>query len=529
MENIKNFIQSGKSYLGIEFGSTRIKAVLIGENCEILASGIHDWENRLVDGVWTYYRDDILNGMSDCYADLKKNVSEQYGVKLTKIASIGLSAMMHGYIALNEKDEFLTNFRTWRNTSTGEAAEQLSELFGFNIPLRWTVSHFYQAILNKEDHVNDIKRLTTLAGCVHYLLSGNFVLGIGDASGVFPIDEATKYYDRVMLDKLNDLTDKAGIKVRFEDIVPSVLSAGEVAGSLTSAGALLLDKDGELEAGAVMCPPEGDAGTGMVATNSILKRTGNVSAGTSIFAMTVLERPLKYFHREIDVVTTPTGSPVAMIHCNNCTSELNNWANMFVEFCNQCGVSMSRGKALDIMFDMASKADADCGGAVTCNYLSGEHITGFEEGRPLVLRQPNANFDLRNFARASIYSSVATLKIGMDILKDEEQIAVDRMIGHGGFFKADFGISAMADSLSIPVSVMTTSGEGGAWGMAILAMYCVAKQQGETLEDYLANKVFASADIKTAEPTEAGVKGFADYLVKYKNLLKVENTAVQVL
>lgn len=523
-------IRGGEAVFGLELGSTRIKAVLIGPHGEVLASGSYDWENRLEQGVWTYHMDDVWHGIQESYKNLAASVEEKYGEKITHLKALGFSAMMHGYLAFDREGELLVPFRTWRNTMTEEAAADLTSRFGFNIPQRWSIAHLHQAILNNEPHVKDIAFITTLAGYVHWKLTGEKVLGIGDASGMFPIDSEHNVYDSGMMDTFDILHKEHNLPWRLRDILPQIRLAGEDAGELTDAGALLLDPTGTLKPGAPLCPPEGDAGTGMTATNSVRVRTGNISAGTSVFAMIVLEKALSKVHTEIDMVTTPTGKPVAMVHCNNCTSDINAWAGLFKSFAELIGAKCSMPQALDTMFFEALKGDADCGGLVSCNYFSGEPITGMEEGRPLFMRLPDSTFTFQNFARTQLYSAMATLKIGMDILIEKEHAEVDSLLGHGGFFKAKgVGQKLMAGALHTPVSVMETAGEGGPWGMALLASYLVNAEDGETLEDYLDKNIFAEAKSETAEPDEADMQGFEKFLERYKATLPVEKSAVETL
>ena len=527
----KDEIVSGKTFLGIEFGSTRIKAVLTDADHTPIASGSHEWENRLDHGIWTYTMDDIWGGLQDCYRDLKKDVKEQYGVTLTKIRAIGFSAMMHGYLAFDKAGELLVPFRTWRNTITEEAAAALTKEFSYNIPQRWSIAHLYQAMLNKEEHVKDIAFFTTLAGFIHWKLTGEKVLGVGDASGMFPIDSNTKDYDAAMLDKFDALAEPYGFDWSLRDILPKVLVAGENAGTLTAEGARLLDTDGELEAGIPVCPPEGDAGTGMAATNSVAVRTGNVSAGTSVFAMIVLEKALKNVHTEIDLVTTPSGEAVAMAHCNNCTSDLNAWVNLFKEFAQNFGVEdVDMDQLYGTLYNKALEGDKDCGGLLAYNYFSGEHITGFEEGRPLFVRKPDSNFNLANFMRVHLYTALGALKTGLDILMKEEDVKVDKMLGHGGLFKTEgVGQKIMAAAVNAPVSVMKTAGEGGAWGMAILAAYMLDKAEDETLDTYLSDKVFAGEEGTTIAPDEKDVEGFDEFIKQYQKGLALERVAIDVM
>ncbi len=522
---MKQFIESGKAILGIEFGSTRIKAVLIDDSGSVLAVGGYDWENSLKNGVWTYSLDEIYAGLKGSYASLKKDIKEKYGVTLKKLKALGISGMMHGYLPFNENGELLADFRTWRNTITGEAADILTEEFQFNIPQRWSIAHLYQAILNGEEHVKDIKYFTTLAGFIHTLLTGKKVLSIGEASGMFPMEGNN--YNEEFLTKFDKLVDgKQPWKIR--EILPQVLVAGEDAGVLTAEGAALLDEEGDLLPGVSMCPPEGDAGTGMVATNSVRVRTGNVSAGTSVFAMIVLEKALKKLHREIDMVTTPDGAPVAMVHCNNCTSDINAWVNLFKEVAELSGGSISMGELFTALFKKSAEADADCGNLMSYNYFSGEHITGFESGKPLFFKYPNSSFTLANFMRVQLFTCFGALKVGLKIL-DEEAVSVDKILGHGGFFKTPvIGQSVLAAVMNAPVSVMETAVEGGAWGVAVLAAYRVNKEENEALPNYLDNKIFASLKMTTLQPDAATVNSFNSFMESYVKGLAVEKAAVEI-
>ena len=529
MSNAKQTIQEGKAILGIEFGSTRIKAVLIDENNTPIAQGSHEWENQLIDGLWTYSIEAIWNGVQNCYADLRANVKAQYDTEIERLASIGVSAMMHGYMAFNEKEEILAPFRTWRNTNTGAAAAELSKLFNFNIPLRWSISHIYQAILNKEEHVKDITFLTTLAGYIHWQITGKKVLGIGDASGMLPIDSTTKNYCADMVEKFDRLVEPYGYSWKLNDILPQVLSAGENAGTLTAEGARRLDISDHLQAGIPVCPPEGDAGTGMVATNAVRKRTGNVSAGTSSFSMIVLEKELSKPYEMIDMVTTPDGSPVAMVHCNNCTSDLNAWVNLFKEYQQLLGIPVDMNEIFGKLYNHALEGDADCGGLISYNYISGEPVTGLAEGRPLFVRSANDKFNLANFMRANLYASVGVLKIGNDILFNQEKIKVDRITGHGGLFKTKgVGQRILAAAINSPISVMETAGEGGAWGIALLASYLVKKADNESLADFLDNNVFAGNTGIEIAPTPEDVEGFNKYIREYQSCLSIEKEATIV-
>lgn len=524
----KSTIEAGKAILGIEFGSTRIKAVLIDQENKPIAQGSHTWENQLVDGLWTYSIEAIWAGVQDCYADLRANVKKQYGIEIETLAAIGISAMMHGYMAFNNKEEILVPFRTWRNTNTGKAAAELSELFVYNIPLRWSISHLYQAILNKEEHVKDITFLTTLAGYVHWQITGEKVLGIGDASGMLPIDPATKNYSAEMVAKFDKLVAPYGFSWKLTDILPKVLLAGENAGCLTEEGAKKLDVSGHLKAGIPVCPPEGDAGTGMVATNAVKQRTGNVSAGTSSFSMIVLEKDLSKPYEMIDMVTTPDGSLVAMVHCNNCTSDLNAWVNLFKEYQELMGMPVDMDEIFGKLYNNALTGDADCGGLISYNYFSGEPVTGLTEGRPLFLRTANDKFNLANFMRAHLYASVGVLKIGNDILFNEEKIKVDRITGHGGLFRTKgVGQKVLAAAINSPISVMETAGEGGAWGIALLGSYLVNNDKKQSLADFLDEKVFAGNAGVEVSPTPEDVAGFNAYIEKYKACLPVEEAAVK--
>ncbi len=521
-----NTMNSMKTYLGIEFGSTRIKAILIDEDSRVVASGAHDWENRLENGIWTYTLEDIRLGLQDAYATLAKDYADKYGEPLTKIGGMGFSAMMHGYMAFNADGELLVPFRTWRNTITGEASAKLSELFGFNIPQRWSIAHLYQAILNKEEHVSEISYVLTLAGYIHYMLTGKRVLGVGEASGMFPIDSETGKFDAGMIAKFDELIKPCGFSWNLESVLPGVLNAGEAAGTLTEEGAKFIDPTGTLEAGIPVCPPEGDAGTGMVATNSVRVKTGNVSAGTSVFAMIVLDKPLSKLYPEIDMVTTPSGKPVAMVHCNNCSTDLDAWMRIFSEFAELSGHPIKKPALYDMLLMNAMNGDPDCGGMVSCNYFSGEHITHFEEGRPMLLRTPDSNFTLANLIRNNLFSALSTLKIGLDILM-AENVEIDSILGHGGYFKTKgVGQKLLAAAMNTPVSVMETAGEGGAWGMAVLAQYMVLGA-GETLEDYLDSRVFADMKAVTEAPDKKDVDGFNAYIERYRRMLAAEKAAVE--
>ena len=512
--------------LGIELGSTRIKAVLIDENHIPVASGSHEWENQLVNGIWTYSMEAVRTGIQDCYAQLKKDVMAKFGVELIEVGAIGVSAMMHGYLPFDKDGNQLASFRTWRNTITGEAAEKLSAELNFNIPQRWSIAHLYQAILNKEPHVGSIAFLTTLAGYIHYTLTGEKVMGIGEASGMFPIDSEKLDYDEAMVQKFDAIS---GQSWKLRDILPKVLCAGENGGTLTESGARFLDPAGTLKAGIPVAPCEGDAGTGMAATNSVRVRTGNVSAGTSDFAMLVTDHALGV-HREIDMVTTPAGAPVAMVHCNNCTSDINAWVGLLSEFAAFIGAPQDKGKLFTMLFKKALEGDADCGGLLSYNYFSGEGVTDLDEGRPVFARTPNASFTLANFMRTHILSALATLKIGLDILTQEENVQVDKLYGHGGFFKTpEVGQRMLSAAIGAPVSCMETAGEGGPYGMALLAAYMVRKADGETLADYLDNRVFAGAAATTLMADQSDIDGFNAFLDRYKSAFIMEKAAVEGL
>lgn len=514
MDSIRT-ITDGRAVIGIEFGSTRIKAVLIGEDNSPLASGVHDWQNELSDGIWTYSLNAINGGLQDCFADLMKNVEKKFGVKLTSAAGMGISAMMHGYLAFNERDELLVPFRTWRNTITEQAADSLTEKFGFNIPQRWSIAHLYQAILNKEEHVSDIRFVTTLAGYVHFLLTGEKVIGVGDASGIFPITDGG--YDSVMTAEFDKLTEGTAFAQKLSDVLPKIVPVGECAGKLTEEGALLLDPTGTFGAGVPLCPPEGDAQTGMIATNSITPKTGNVSAGTSIFSMIVLEKPLSGVHKEIDVVTTPNGDPVAMVHCNSCTSDLDAWVNMFGGLLRSVGADMTKGQLYDTLYALAAKGEADCDGVISYNYYAGEPVTGLQNGRPLLMRDPDSGFTVENLMRSLVYSCVATLKIGNDILIGEEKVRLDRIYAHGGFFKTPVpSQSVLAAALGADITLMKSAGEGGAWGIALLAAFMARKDRSETLSGFLENRVFAGMEGSTVSPTAEDIEGMNRYMERYR-------------
>ena len=513
--------------LGIEFGSTRIKAVMVDENCKPLAQGDFTWENQLESGIWTYPLAEVWQGVQAAYAALAADVLAKYGQPLTTVGCIGISAMMHGYLAFDAAGKLLVPFRTWRNTMTGPAAEELTAAFGFNIPQRWSVAHLYQAMLNHEPHLLQLDFFTTLAGYVHWQLTGCKVLGVGDASGMFPIDSATGLHDAGMMAKFNALAAGHGYPVDLAKLLPAVLSAGADAGTLTAEGAKLLDPTGTLQPGVPLCPPEGDAGTGMVATNSVAPRTGNVSAGTSIFSMVVLEKPLSKVYPEIDMVTTPDGAAVAMVHCNNCTSDLNTWVDLLAESAALCGASIDKGTLFAKLFNESLKGAPDCCGITPINYISGESVTHLDAGAPLLLRRPDSAFTLANFMRANIYSAFATLAMGLEILK-KENVAMDTLLGHGGIFKTP-GVAQryLAAAAGAPVTCMETAGEGGPYGMALLAAYCLHRTEGETLADYLNRYVFADARSTTLAPDPAEQAGFAEFLNQYQTVLKAERAVIE--
>ena len=528
--NFAEQIRNKETYIGIEFGSTRIKAVLTGADHTPIASGSYDWENQYEDGIWTYHLDMIWRGLKECYRSLREEVGSCYGVELEGTKAIGISAMMHGYLAFDENGELLVPFRTWRNTITQGAADELTDVFQYNIPQRWSIAHLYQAILNGEEHVDKIAYFTTLAGYIHWKLTGEKVLGVGEASGMFPIDAKTRDYNRKMLAQFDALPAVGKYTWKLEEILPKVLVAGENAGTLTEEGAKLLDPSGRLEAGIPLCPPEGDAGTGMAATNSVAVRTGNVSAGTSVFAMVVLEEDLKAVHEELDMVTTPSGDTVAMVHCNNCTSDLNAWVGLFREFAENFGINVDMNELFGKLYNKALEGDKDCGGLLAYNYFSGEPVSGANEGRPLFVRKPDAHFNLANFMRTHLYAALATLKIGLDILLKEEKVKVDRIYGHGGLFKTKgVGQGILAAAMDAPVAVMETAGEGGPWGMALLASYMLQKADGESLEQYLSEKVFGGESGSVMEPDPADVAGFDAYIKAYKAALATEKEAARTM
>ena len=518
-------IRNGTAILGIEFGSTRIKSVLIDSSHQVIASGSHEWENDYVNGVWTYSEKAIIEGLQSSYANLKADVFSRYQVPIERIGGLGISAMMHGYLPFDHEMNLLVPFRTWRNTITGPAAEKLTELFRFNMPQRWSLSHLYQAILNNEEHVKDISYLTTLAGWIHYLLTGRKVLGVGDASGMMPIDSDTCTYNSEMVSIFDALIADRHYPWKLKEILPEVLSAGEPAGILTEDGAKLLDPTGTLQPGCPLCPPEGDAGTGMAATNSVRARTGNVSAGTSIFSMIVLEKPMSKVYPEIDIVTTPTGKQVGMVHCNSCTSDINAWVSLLREFASLLGVDTNPGEVFTKLFRKSLEGDKDCGGLVNFNYLAGEPVTGLSEGRPMFVRLPDAAMNLANFMRAQIYASMETLKYGMEIM-NREHVAIDCVYGHGGLFKTEgVGQNYLAAAIHAPVTVMETAGEGGAWGIALLADYLVYRKNDEALEDYLQNHVFTGMKQITVAPDPEDETGFNRYMDRFVSCIPAQKAA----
>ena len=528
--DIKQAIMNGDTSLGIELGSTRIKAVLIDRQFETIASGGYEWENRLENGYWTYDLEDITTGLQAAYHEMKNEVERKYGITIRTIGSIGFSAMMHGYMAFDKTGELLVPFRTWRNTNAGKAAKELTNLFQYNIPERWSIAHLYQAILNEEDHVPQLDYITTLSGYIHWLLTGNKAIGIGDASGMFPINEATKNYNEAMVEQFDELVAEKKYSWKLRDLLPPVYISGEYAGKLTDVGAGILDPSHDLQPGIPICPPEGDAGTGMVATNSVRKRTGNVSVGTSVFAMIVLEQELSKVYPEIDMVTTPNGSPVAMVHANNCSSDINAWIGLFREFSEAMEYKVDTNQLFSVMFNKALEADPDGGGLLSYGYFSGEFITGLEHGRPLFVRSPESNFNLANFMRTHLFSAFGALKIGMDILTKQEDVAIDSILAHGGLFKTPVvGQRMMAASMNTPVSVMATAGEGGAWGMAILASYMMNENKNESLEDFLDRRVFNDVVGDVINPDPEDVKGFEVFIERYKKGIEIEKAAVDNL
>lgn len=533
MGTAKEVIEQGRASLGIEFGSTRIKAVLIDEENSPVASGSWQWENRYEDGIWTYSTDDIWGGLQGCFRQLQSNVKEKYDMQITKLKALGISGMMHGYLVFDKEGKLLVPFRTWRNTITGQAADILTRELNFNIPERWSIAHLYQAVLNDEPHVKNIAFMTTLAGYVHWKLTGEKVVGIGEASGIFPVDSVTKNYRSGFLEKCSRLFEKNNYMWKLEDILPRVLAAGENAGTLSSEGALLIDPEGNLLAGVPLCPPEGDAGTGMTATNSIESHTGNVSAGTSIFAMAVLKEDLKKVHTEIDMVTTPDGNPVAMVHCNNCTSDLNAWISLFKEFAGLAGAEISENELYEKLFKKALEGRSDCGGILSFNYYAGEPVAGFEKGSPVIARDVRVPFTLADFMRTQITTILATLKLGMDILQKEEGVKLDKLYGHGGLFKTKAVMQKiMAAAFDTPVEVMETAGEGGAWGIALLASYMAELNDNKnrcSLQEFLQEKVFNDCKSSIMKPDREDTEGFEKYMERFVKGFSVERAAADVL
>ncbi|WP_318764715.1 xylulokinase [Lactiplantibacillus carotarum] len=526
LTEIQHEIESGSCTIGLELGSTRIKAVLITSQFTTIASGSYVWENQLINGVWTYDLDTVWVGIQQSYWQMAVEVENKYHCKLTRLKAMGVSAMMHGYLAFDQDGQQLVPFRTWRNNLTGVAADQLTALFDFNIPQRWSIAHLYQAILNGEPHATQIDYLTTLAGYVHWQLSGEKVLGVGDASGMFPIDPQTGTYDREMLAKFNALSTVQAFSWHLPDIFPRVLPAGAVAGTMTVQGANRLDPSGTLQPGCVMAPPEGDAGTGMVATNSVRPSTGNISVGTSAFSMNVLEGPLQRVHRNIDIVTTPAGKPVAMVHVNNCSSDINAWAGIFKAFSERLGVNLTPDQLYETLFLESAKADPDAGDLVTYNYQSGENITEVENGRPLFVRGANSRFTLPNFMQSQLYAAFAPLKIGMDILTREERINTSVMIAQGGLFRTPvIEQQVLANALNMPITVLGTASEGGPWGMAVLAAYASQNQQADNLADFLDRNVFVNPEAMTLSPEPDGVAGYEQFMANYQATLPVEALA----
>lgn len=518
---------NGETALGIEFGSTRIKAVLINTHFETIASGSYEWENTLENGFWTYNLVDIITGLQTAYSELRQEVENEYGITIRTIGSIGISAMMHGYLAFDHTGELLVPFRTWRNSTTSPAAKILTDEFHFNIPQRWSIAHLYQAVRNEERHLPQVNFITTLSGFIHWLLTGKKVIGIGDASGMFPIDELAHDYNESMVKRFDEMIAAKGFPWELKDILPEVYISGEQAGRLTEAGAKILDKSQNLQSGIPFCPPEGDAGTGMVATNSVRKRTGNISVGTSIFAMIVLEKKLSKVYPEVDLVTTPNGNPVGMVHANNCSSDMNAWLGLFHEFSEAMGQKLEADTLFEVMLNKVLEADRDGGGLLSYGYYSGENITRLEQGRPLFIRSPESNFNLANFMRTHLFTAFGALKIGMDILKKEENVEIDSILAHGGLFKTPVvGQKMVAAAMNTPVSVMKTAGDGGAWGIAILAFYALSKGANERLEDFLDKKVFKSADKQEVYPDQLDVNGFEAFMERYKKGLVIEQAAV---
>jgi len=515
--------------LGIELGSTRIKGVLIDENHNVIASGGFGWENDLTDGVWTYPLEKAVAGVRACYSQLRQEFESKYSQPLRRVGAIGISGMMHGYLVFDREGNQIAPFRTWRNTITGPAAKALSELFRFNIPQRWSIAHLYQAILSGEDHVSQIGTLTTLAGYIHGLLTGVSVVGIDEASGMFPYDDETKDFDAARLRQFDDLVADRNFPWKLREILPAVLPAGAVAGFLTEEGAALLDESGTLEPGIPLCPPEGDAGTGMAATGAVLPRTGSISAGTSAFSLQVLERPLKNWYPEIDVVATPAGKTVAMAHTNTCASEIDAWVNLIADAARSMGWTVNMNELYPTLYRKALEGAPDCDGIIAFNYFAGEPLTSTENGRPMLVRLPDSKLTIANLMRSQLYGAIATLKIGMDMLAKEENVESDTLLGHGGFFKTPgVGQQILADALNVPITTMATAGEGGPWGMALLAAYMLRKAEGESMEEYLTNRVFHAAASTCLNPDPEGVKGFQRYLERYQAALAAQKAAAAI-
>jgi sugar (pentulose or hexulose) kinase len=530
LNNVRNAIINGQTVIGMELGSTRIKTVLIGPDNTPIASGSYDWENSYISSIWTYNLDDVWKGVQNSYHNMVSNVKEKFGVTLKNVKSMGISGMMHGYLVFDQNENLLSPFRTWRNNITGQASEILTKLFNYPIPQRWSISHLYQSILNGEEHIANIDYMTTLAGYVHWKLTGKKVLGVGEASGIFPIDLRTKKFNLKMIKQFNELVSPLNISWQLENIMPTVLVAGEKAGELTAEGAKLLDVTGQLKPGILLCPPEGDAATGMVATNSVSVRTGNISAGTSVFAMIVLEKELSKVYPEIDLVTTPDGELVAMAHSNNCTSDYDAWMGLFAEVAKALGMNIDKPKLYDTLLGMALKGDPECGGLLAYGYISGEHMTHFEEGRPMFVRSPNSKFNLANFIRVNLFTALGAMRTGLNILLERESVKVDTILGHGGFFKTkEVGQKVMAAAVNAPVAVMETAGEGGAWGIALLAAYMINRFENETLNEFLNNKVFAGNLGSTITPDPADVAGFNEFMNRYTHGLAIERAAVEFL
>jgi sugar (pentulose or hexulose) kinase len=527
--NLKEIISSGDISLGVEFGSTRIKAVLTAVGAKVIAESSYNWENMLIDGIFTYDIEEVWIGLRKCYKDIARYVKQQYDVEITNISSIGFSAMMHGYLVFDNQGDLLVPFRTWRNTITEQSAYILSQHFNFNIPQRWSIAHLYQSILNNESHVGNIDFLTTLSGYVHWKVTGEKVIGIGDASGIFPIDKTTLDYNKNMMEQFKKLTENGSFTVSLENILPKVILAGQSGGRLTKEGALLIDPTGMLQEGILVCPPEGDAGTGMVATNSITPKTGNISAGTSIFAMIVLEKNLSKYYSEIDMVTTPVGHPVAMVHCNTCTSDIDAWVKIFYEFAKQIDNNVNISDVYKLLYQSALNGKFDCGGLTSVNYFSGEPVVKIKDGFPLFIRKADNEFNLSNFIRTHIYSSFATVKIGLDLLYNDQEIKINRLLGHGGLFKIEkIAQQMLASSLNTPVEVTNTASEGGAWGMAILAEYMSHKEQNQSLEEYLNTEIFVDTKSIVCYPNKEETEGFNSFLERYKKSLQIEKFVVEI-